>query len=364
MSLQFNRLCRIGVRKYNDPLPRYFDQRLNISAAINKTSDGEFNFARVAINNLSRDSQQFIENAAAFPDLNISKLTIEVGYDPVISADPKSGWEVVFNGDLLYAESNLFGVDSVTTLEGGEGARAYQLAFVNKSFGPTTLVFEIFDFLVKSFELFGVERSIDFEATILRVAGSTVINPNTFSTPNTESHTRPDVSVILGQDITKLGDLGINALDVPPIGTNLLNANIDPKFTGLVVGNKKKDPTEDAFFGLALYGYARDFLDKLCARHGLVWFIDNNVLEIIGADEWIETGLIITPSNGLIGSPIRGPNGQVQTAMLIRSNISPYKAYNLESKYISGKLRARRVYHALETRGDAWVTNCENDSLG
>ena len=360
MALQYGRKCRVGIKKYNELVPRYFDERLNIVFDVVKNSDGMFNTCRISIANLTADSQQFLENAAAFADLNISKVTLEVAYDPTL-INPLPAWEVLFNGDLLYVESNNSGTDSYTTIEGGEGARAYQLAFCNRSFGPTAIVQEIFKFVADSIALYNITLCTNFSAVVAKAIGTAVINPNTFATPNTYSRTRPDVSIFLG--LTKLGDFGIRQEDLPVSSQNLLDANLDAKFGGKRRGDIK-DTSDPSFFGFAMYGYARDFMDRLCARHGLVWFINNNVLEVIPADGGIETGLLIGPTNGLIGSPTKGPNGQVRADMLIRSMISPYRYYDLDSNSVFGTLRARRVRHSGETRGNSWFSSTENDAVG
>lgn len=98
---------------------------LDVEFKVSKDLDPEPNTATVRIYNLSASSRKAIESVE-----ETLRWRLEAGYGGETS--------VLFEGDIRKASSSREGPDIVTTIEGGDGERAYRGSRVNRSFGPGT----------------------------------------------------------------------------------------------------------------------------------------------------------------------------------------------------------------------------------
>lgn len=99
---------------------------LDFSFSVTKSLDREPNTAEIKIWNLSETSRQSAEQAEN------QRVRLEAGYEI------GDGTSVIFEGNLRKASSKREGPDIVTTIEAGDGERAYRGSRVNRSFGPGT----------------------------------------------------------------------------------------------------------------------------------------------------------------------------------------------------------------------------------
>lgn len=99
---------------------------LDFSFTVTKSLDREPNTAEVKIFGLSESSRQSVEQAED------QRVRLEAGYEI------GDGTSVIFEGNLRKGSSTRTGPDVITTVEAGDGERAYRGARVNRSFGPGT----------------------------------------------------------------------------------------------------------------------------------------------------------------------------------------------------------------------------------
>ena len=101
---------------------------LDITFNVVKSTKREPNTAEVTIRNLSEDSRSKVEGAEG------ESLTVRAGY---LSDDIPP---TIFAGDARRILSEPDGIDIITTIQARDFGRLYQLARVNKSYGPGTPV--------------------------------------------------------------------------------------------------------------------------------------------------------------------------------------------------------------------------------
>lgn len=155
----FGRAYRILVHRAPDPLDaalskqfnanwfEKFEQVLEITSVgqehyhriefeIEKDLKGTPNQCKLTIYNLSVASRDLFKGAPV-------RVTLEAGYEDA----PR----LLFLGDLRFADSDIKGLDWVTTLQLADGGRAYANAKVNKSFTKGTPLRTILDSLARAF---------------------------------------------------------------------------------------------------------------------------------------------------------------------------------------------------------------------
>lgn len=136
---------------------------LRIAFDVEKTSEPTPNKAQIRIWNLSQDSRNFLQKqgfqngAATRPS-----VILEAGWGIV---DPKL--EVLFVGDVDRVNTERQGGDLVTTIESGDGQKAYESAKLDQSFAPATKVNSVFSALASKLgltlgEVRGVDNSGEF----------------------------------------------------------------------------------------------------------------------------------------------------------------------------------------------------------
>lgn len=134
MSDLFKRRCSVQVGSL-------LVTDLRVAFDVQKTSDKEPNTAKVTIFNLGADSRRKVEQARGEP------LIIRAGYEKTEA--------IIFTGDVRFASSDMSAATVVTTIESGDGERAYSKANVNKAFGKGTSTRDVISSVV---EALGVNR--------------------------------------------------------------------------------------------------------------------------------------------------------------------------------------------------------------
>ena len=124
--------------------------------------------------------------------------------------------------------------------------------------------------------------------------------------------------------------------------------------------------------GWSFVGNVRDALDKLAARFGFDWSIQNNTAQITPRREPSQrTAVVLNPSSGLIGIPTRldttGQNqdkAKEQPGLSVRSLLNPAVLPGdpivIEARdFPSATYRVRRVEHHGDTHGSEWYSDIE-----
>jgi len=101
-------------------------ESLDFSFQVVKNLRREPNTAEIKIYNLAPSSRESLEAAEE------QRIRLETGY--------REDVHTIFEGDLRKASSTREGPDIVTTIEGGDGERAFRQARTNRSFGEGTSV--------------------------------------------------------------------------------------------------------------------------------------------------------------------------------------------------------------------------------
>lgn len=111
--------------------------------------------------------------------------------------------------------------------------------------------------------------------------------------------------------------------------------------------------------GVTLSGSAKDILDGLTVEGGVEWSVQDN--EIIVLPPTIDDGqgsFLISRDTGMIGSPIKREKG-VEFVVALNPKLRPGKKVRLQSKYLEGDFRIRKVVHDGDTLEGPWETKVE-----
>lgn len=92
---------------------------LRMTFSIEKHLGAEPNTSTIEVYNLSEESRSFVQQKPRY-------IRLEAGYDDEL--------QLIFAGDLVWGKSSLVQVDWVTTLQLGDGHRAFNYARVNRAF--------------------------------------------------------------------------------------------------------------------------------------------------------------------------------------------------------------------------------------
>lgn len=107
----------------------------------------------------------------------------------------------------------------------------------------------------------------------------------------------------------------------------------------------------------------KDFLDDFFKLAGISYSIQNGELLILSPDDTLGSDTYyISPSNGLIGNPIKTKKGcDIQTMLLPELKIG--MKINLDSKYIKGNFKVIEFIGAGSTHGNEWGMNIKLKEL-
>lgn len=112
--------------------------------------------------------------------------------------------------------------------------------------------------------------------------------------------------------------------------------------------------------GDALFGRAKDVLDRLCTAGGLDWRVQDGALEITKAGQPYGTDAVrLSPGSGLIGSPEPGEEGKLRATALIQPGLKPRRQVKIESEALSGFYVVSTVSYTGDTHGQDWYAALE-----
>jgi hypothetical protein len=103
----------------------------------------------------------------------------------------------------------------------------------------------------------------------------------------------------------------------------------------------------------------RHALDDICRTHGLEWSIQNEVLQIISKDKTTKLGaILLNPKTGLIGSPVKTTSG-CDFEALLQPSLAPGCQVKIESKFVNGMFKVRKVTHNGDSQEGDFLSRCE-----
>lgn len=145
-----------------------------------------------------------------------------------------------------------------------------------------------------------------------------------------------------------------------PGATPLDSLKVIAKQMGLTLGQIKGFPDAAKFQqGRQLYGPARSELDALCRSHGLVWSIQDGVLQVLPSGGSLDAGaVLLNRSTGLVGVPERTEKG-VKITSLLQGGINPGRVVVAEAMVHGGTYVADTVTHEGDSHGGDWHTVIE-----
>lgn len=122
--------------------------------------------------------------------------------------------------------------------------------------------------------------------------------------------------------------------------------------------------------GVSFSTTAREALNKVARRAGVVWSIQDGDLYIAKRDLPVDgRGVLLSPGTGLIGSPepLEDPEPDLETKggagyrvrSLLQPKIRPGERVIIEARDVSGVFRVDVVEHVGDTRGNEWHTEAE-----
>lgn len=95
--------------------------------------------------------------------------------------------------------------------------------------------------------------------------------------------------------------------------------------------------------GYSIHGMVRAELDNICKKNKLEWSIQNEAIQILPRFLPVPGApLIISVDTGLVGKPNKTDKG-VEFKTLINPQIAPGKMVTLQSKFVSGSFKVRKV---------------------
>lgn len=111
--------------------------------------------------------------------------------------------------------------------------------------------------------------------------------------------------------------------------------------------------------GLTLTGQVRDHLDYLTTKNDLEWSIQDETLQIIPKKQTtLDEIIFLTSYSGLVGSPSKTKKG-VEFKSLLQPRLRPGRRVRLESKFIEGIFKIRKVNHEGDSHEGEFVSICE-----
>lgn len=140
------------------------------------------------------------------------------------------------------------------------------------------------------------------------------------------------------------------------------------RIKALGVSTGHMEPFKDARLtgGFTYSGSAAGLLDRITKNQGLVWSIQDNVLQITSSGQGTpETEVVLSKDTGLVGFPTKIEKG-FQGASLLNPGIRPGRRIRLETLQtgLSGIYIARKVIHQGDTREGEFITKVEGHTRG
>jgi len=112
--------------------------------------------------------------------------------------------------------------------------------------------------------------------------------------------------------------------------------------------------------GDALFGRAREVMDRLCKAGGLEWRVQDGVLEVSQEGQPFQSQAVLLSSDtGLIGSPEPGEKGALRVVSLIQPGLKPGRKVQVRSAAVDGFYRVSKVSYSGDTHGSDWYAALE-----
>jgi hypothetical protein len=125
--------------------------------------------------------------------------------------------------------------------------------------------------------------------------------------------------------------------------------------------------------GFSASGTAKSVLDKLIPKQGLEYSIQDNESQVLEEDQDTgedaikltpETGLIGSPSIGLIGAKSEQVEGISFKALIQTTKFRPGRLVNIVSRDTDGFFKITKVSFVGDTHDNPWFANCEANLSG
>ena len=127
-----------------------------------------------------------------------------------------------------------------------------------------------------------------------------------------------------------------------------------------------RDGTQQFVKGTVVKGSTYDELDRLLRSMGLEWSIQDNELQVMTSGAPLaNTAIKLSPSTGLIGSPVVGSDKIVRVQALLQPDLMPGRKIEIESERVQGLYRIAKVVFSGSTEPTAgnWYAEIEANAL-
>lgn len=109
--------------------------------------------------------------------------------------------------------------------------------------------------------------------------------------------------------------------------------------------------------GTVTVGALRDTVATVARDAGASWAVQDGALHVWpAAEERNRTAILLSPSTGLIGSPVLSDDGHVEVVSLLRPTLRPGDVYAVRAELHSGEYVAVDVEHRGDSHGTDYYT--------
>jgi hypothetical protein len=131
------------------------------------------------------------------------------------------------------------------------------------------------------------------------------------------------------------------------------------KSTGLARGPVLGVPPTTYPYGFSMFGMSRKYLDDICEKNDLEWSIQNEKIQILPKFLGRPGGpIVVSVDTGLVGKPNKTDKG-VEFKMLINPEVEPGRYVELQSNFVSGTFKVRRVKMNGDNQGGDFLSEVE-----
>jgi hypothetical protein len=233
---------------------------------------------------------------------NIKKddlITFRAGYDPGVVLMP-GGAElpIVYRGNISFVESGRRGPDRITTIECGDTSSG--LGVANVTWAADTPIEDAFNKAKETFENLATEVQESFGSIL-----SLIVNRAT-------SH----------------------------------------------ISSEPETATPNFLNGFSFKGKMRDMLDNISDKTSTDWSIQDNKLQLVPRDGWLDDVFIMRQGSGLIEEPKKTENGWLIRSLL-RADMLVGARMELESSTANGLFKIVKLNHTGDNFEGQWQTSAE-----
>lgn len=125
------------------------------------------------------------------------------------------------------------------------------------------------------------------------------------------------------------------------------------------------DNVEEFLAGRVLSGSAYDNLEEIADSLGYRTSIQDGAIQLLGDDETSsnEVAALLSPSTGLIGSPVRAEKRRIELRSLLRRGLLPGRKVKVESRDVNAFFRIEKGQYSGSTDQDDWFADLEVKQL-